>query len=57
MVNNFLLPMFDDENSFDISLFNEDLMVEDKLFNHFSKRTASSSGKSTRMGKWVMNFS
>ena len=54
VVNNLLLPVFGDENPFDISLSSEDLEVKDKLFSHFSGRTASSSG---RMGKWVMNLS
>ena len=57
VVNNFLLPMFGDENPFDISLFNEDLEVEYKLFSHFGERTASSDGKSAKMGKWVMTIS
>ena len=35
VVNNFLLPVFGDENPFDISLSSEDLEVEDKLFSHF----------------------
>ena len=57
VVNNFLLLVFGDENPFDISLSNEDLEVEEKLFNHFGKRTASPSGKPARIGKWVMNLS
>ena len=57
VVNNFLLSVFGDKNPFDISLSNEDLEVEDKLFSHFGGRTASPDGKSTRMGKWVMNLS
>ena len=57
VVNNFLLPMFGDENPFDISLFSEDLEVEYKLFSHFGERTASSDGKSAKMGKWVMTIS
>ena len=57
MVNNFLLPVFGDENPFDISLSNEDLEVEDKLFSHFGGCTASLGGKPARMGKWVMNLS
>ena len=57
VVNNLLLPVFGDENPFDISLFSEDLEVKDKLFSHFGGRTASSSGKPARMGKWVMNLS
>ena len=39
MVNNFPLPMFGDENPFDIQLFTEDLKVEDWLFKHFGGRT------------------
>ena len=57
MVNNFLLPVFGDENPFDISLSNENLEMEDKLFSHFGGRTASLGGKPARMGKWVMNLS
>ena len=57
VVNNFLLPVFGDENPFDINLSEEDLKVEDKLFSHFGGRTASSSGKSARMGRWVMTLS
>ena len=57
VVNNFLLLVFGDENPFDISLSNEDLEVEDKLFSHFGGRTTSPSGKPARMGKWVMNLS
>ena len=57
VVNNFLLPVFGEENPFDISLSSEDLEVEDKLFSHFGERTASPSGKQARMGKWVMNLS
>ena len=57
MVNNFLLLVFGDENPFDISLSNEDLEVEDKLFSHFCGRIASPSGKPARMGKLVMNLS
>ena len=55
MVNNFLLPVFGDENPFDISLSDEDLEVEDKLFSHFGGCTAFG-GKLARMGKWVMNL-
>ena len=51
MVNNFLLPVFGDENPFDINLYNEDLKIEDKHFSHFGGRTASSGGKLARMGK------
>ena len=57
VVNNFLLPVFGDERPFDISLSEEDLVVEDKLFGHFGGCTASSSGKSARMGRWVMTLS
>ena len=57
MVNNFFLPVFGDENPFNISLSNEDLEVDDKLFSHFGRRTASPSGKLARIGKWVMNLS
>ena len=57
VVNNFLLPVFGDENLFDISLSNEDLEMEDKLFSHFGGRTGSHSGKPARMSKWVMNLS
>ena len=57
VVNNFLLPVFRDENPFDISLSEEDLMVENKLFSHFGGCTASPGGKSARMGRWVMTLS
>ena len=57
VVDNLLLPVFGDENPFDISLSSEDLKVEDKLFSHFGGRTASPGGKPARMGKWVMNLS
>ena len=57
VVNNFLLPVFRDEDPFDISLSEEDLEVENKLFSHFGGRTASPSGKPTRMGRWVMTLS
>ena len=57
VVNNFLLLVFGDENSFDIRLFDEDLEIEDKLFSHFGGRTASSWGKPARIGKWVMTLS
>ena len=40
VVNNFLLPVLGDENPFDINLSDEDLKVEEKLFTHFSGRTA-----------------
>ena len=48
--------MFEDENPFDISLSNEDLKVEDKLFSHFGGHTASHGGKLARMGRWVTNL-
>ena len=57
MVNNFLLPVFGDENPFEISLFEEDLEVENKLFSHFGGRTASPDGKPARMGRWIMTLS
>ena len=57
VVNNFLLPMFRDENPFDISLSEKDLEVEKKLFSHFGGRTASPGGKPARMGRWVMILS
>ena len=57
VVNNFLLLVFGDENPFNISLFDEDLEVEDKLFSHFGGCTTSTGGKPARMGKWVMNLS
>ena len=57
VVNNFLLPVFGDENPFDISLSKEDLEVENKLFSHFGGCTASSGGKPARMGRWVMTLS
>ena len=57
VVNNFILPVFGDENPFDISLSSEDLKIEDKLFSHFGGCTASSEGKLARMGKWVMTLS
>ena len=41
VVNNFLLPVFGNENPFDIDLSEKDLKVEDKLFSHFGWRTAS----------------
>ena len=56
VVNNLLLPVFRDENPFDISLFDEDLKVEDKLFTHFGGCTTSPGGKPARMGKWIMNL-
>ena len=57
VVNNFLLPMFGNENRFDISLSEEDLEVENKLFSHFGGRTASPGDKLARMGRWVMTLS
>ena len=57
VVNNFLLPVLGDENPFNINLSDEDLKVEEKLFTHFSGRTASSGGKPARMGWWVMSLS
>ena len=57
VVNNFLLLLFGDESPFDISLSEEDLVVEDKLFGHFGGRTASPGGKPARMGRWVMTLS
>ena len=57
VVNNFLLPVFGNENRFDISLSKEDLEVENKLFSHFGGRTASPGGKPAGMGRWVMTLS
>ena len=57
VVNNFLLPMFGDENPFEISLSSEDLEIKNKLFSHFGGRITSSGGKLARMGKWVMTLS
>ena len=51
VVNNFLLPVFGDENPFDISLSEEDIEVESKLFSHFGGLTTSPGGKPTRMGR------
>ena len=56
VVNNFLLPVFWDEDPFDICLFEEDLEVENKLFSHFGGVTASPGGKPARMGRWVMTL-
>ena len=56
VVNNFLLLVLGDENPFNIYLSDEDLKVEEKLFTHFSGRTASSGGKPARMGWWVMSL-
>ena len=57
VVNNFLLLVFGDESPFDISLSEEDLVVENKLFGHFDGRTASPGGKPARMGRCVMTLS
>ena len=57
VINNFLLSVFGDENPFDISLSEEDLVVENKLFSHFGGRTASPGGKPARIGRWVMTLS
>ena len=57
VVNNFLLPVFGNENRFDINLSEKDLEVENKLFSHFGGRTASPGGKPARMGRWVMTLS
>ena len=57
VVNNFLLLVFGDESPFDISLSEEGLVVENKLFSHFGDSTASPGGKPTRMGRWVMTLS
>ena len=57
VVNNFLLPVFRDEDPFDISLSVEDLEVENKLFSHFGGHTASLGGKPAKMGRWVMILS
>ena len=57
VVNNFLLPMFSDENPFDINLSSENLKIEYKHFSHFVERTTSSGGKLTKMGNWVMSLS
>ena len=56
LVNNFLLPMFEEENPFNISLSDKDFEVEDKLFSHFGGRTASPGGKPAKMDKWVINL-
>ena len=56
MVNNFLLPVFGDENPFDISHSDEDLEVEDKLFSHFGRHIVAPGRKLAGMGKWVMNL-
>ena len=57
VVNNFLLPMFGDENPFDISLSGEDLKVEDRLFSLFGGHATSFRGKPVRIGKWVATLS
>ena len=57
VVNNLLLLVLGDESPFDISLSDEDLKVEDKLFSHFCGRTASLGGKLARIGRWVLNLS
>ena len=57
VVNNFFIPVFGNENPFDINLSSKDLKIEDKLFSHFGGCTASSGGKLARMGKWVMSLS
>ena len=57
VVNNFLLSVFGNENPFNISLSEEDLMVENKLFSHFGGRIASPGEKPARMGRWVMTLS
>ena len=56
MVNNFLFPVFREENPFNISLSDEDLEMGDKLFSHFGRHTTSLGGKPAKMGKWVMNL-
>ena len=56
LVNNFLLPMFEEENPFNISLSDKDFEVEDKLFSHFGGRTTSPGGKPAKMDKWVINL-
>ena len=57
VVNNFLLPVFGDEDPFDISLSEEDLEVENKLFSHFGGCIAFPGGKLAKMGRWVMTLS
>ena len=57
VVNKFLLPVFRDENPFDIDLSEEDIKVEDKLFSHFGGRTTFPGWKPAKMGKWVMSLS
>ena len=57
MVNTFLLPMFGDENPFNIQLSAEDLMVKKKLLKHFGGHIASPNGKPARIGRWVKALS
>ena len=57
VVNNFLLPVFGNENRFDINLSEKDLEVENKLLTHFGGCTASPGGKLARMRRWVMTLS
>ena len=57
VVNNFFIPVFGNENPFDINLSSKDLKIEDKLFNHFGGCTASSGGKLAKMSKWIMSLS
>lgn len=49
VINNFLLPVFGDENPFDIQLSVDDLVVKEQLFKQFSRRTASPRGKAAEM--------
>lgn len=57
VVNNFLLPVFGDENPFNIQLSVEDFKVEKQLFKHFGGRITSFGGKPAKMGKWVATLS
>ena len=57
MVNTFLLPMFGDENPFNIQLLAEDLVVEKKLLKHFGGHIASPKGKLARIGRWIKALS
>ena len=57
VVNNFLFPVLEDKNPFNINLFNEDLKVEEKLFTHFGGCTTSFCGKLAKIGRWVMSLS
>ena len=50
--NTFLLPMFGNKSPFNIQLSVEDLVVEEKLFKHFSGRTTSLGGRLARMVRW-----